>query len=123
MRSDAACTQVRGGTARPSVADWQHAKVCVQPAVVASWIQLPAVHAYHLASEAACTQTPSGRSFAIVAELHVPPPPPPLPVAPAKARSSASEPLKRSRSIPPLIPGTLPLSLYCQNAQVSHGDV
>jgi len=25
IESDAACTQVRGGTARPSVADWHHA--------------------------------------------------------------------------------------------------
>src|SRR5262245_32998410 len=64
----------------------------------------------------------------MVADEHVvpppPPPPPPPPIGPpASARSSSSEPLNRSTSIPPLIPGTLLVSLYCQNAQVSQGDV
>lgn len=33
IRSEAACTQVRGGTARPSVADWHQPNVLVHPAV------------------------------------------------------------------------------------------
>jgi hypothetical protein len=42
---DADCTQVRAGTPRPSVADWHHSNVVVQPLAVLRACHAPATHA------------------------------------------------------------------------------
>src|SRR5207245_7965320 len=40
---------------------------------------------------------------------------------PAHATSAARSPSKRSRSMPPLMPGTVPVDEYCQNVHAVHG--
>jgi hypothetical protein len=51
--SDAACTQVRGGSAAPSVADWHQPYACAQPADDDFATHMPPLHSYHFASLAA----------------------------------------------------------------------
>jgi len=66
MLSEAACTQVRGATGAPRVADWHHAKRAVHPVCPA--IQPSLEHLYQAASLADCTQVPRPTSLASVAE-------------------------------------------------------
>src|SRR5262249_60545489 len=69
--SEAACTQVRGGTVLPSVADEHHPYASAHPADDERDTHMPALHEYHVPSLADCTHVPSGTSRSSVADAHV----------------------------------------------------
>src|SRR6476646_1066102 len=77
---EADCTQVRGGTLVPSVAELHQANASVQAPVEEIAFHEPFEHWYQFASPADCTQVPLSTSRASVDDEHgasvVPPPEP-----------------------------------------------